>query len=197
MSPLNQTSSSIPHLCWYKAQLVWDKVTRIEIVTLGTLGLWLVILLLINRPLSTEITDLKRRLQHAQVTQAKAATSQLIIKSAVPLPLEESLPEAFIKFLPQVSKQKEQLILFHQLADKSGLSLSNIQYKNEVIKTIPIQQLLLQLKLEGKESALRLFLHTILNNIPNLGINNITLEKAANQQESANISLAISLYYHQ
>lgn len=185
------TGRSLPHpgagawLRWQLARL-WSRVTLPELLAASAGAFWLGLAFHVNAPLRAELDRQARQLREHAVQPPRGA-----------LPAQGGAGTAIESFFPGPEHREEQLVRLHALLDKHGLSHARITYQTEPVRHLPLQRVTLHLDINGGYRMQREFMREMLATLPNLALEEITLEKADGQGEGMTSLMGVSLYYHQ
>ncbi len=168
----------------------------IEISAIALIFFWFGNIFYVTQPLRNELKVLKSYADNIVEVRHVEPNPQTNSHKVPPgSPPINTLRESFLGFLPSAQKSKDQIKLLHNEIQQSGLIMNKIDYQYEANKSLPVDTLLMQLNMEGKQDNFDFFLHAILKAFPNLAINSVALERVADQQDTNIISFKISLYY--
>lgn len=173
-------------------QLFLNEITPATIFAIGAATLWLGILQYINLPLKDNTEQLSQQLVKTtnENSSGKVQISELTTKK------KTSVKEQFLAFLPTQTNKTQQLKLLHSLASNNQVELNTITYSKRNLIELPVSIENLDIVIKGNQYSIRAFIHHLLKQLPNLAIEQITIEHHhdLNRTDMA-ATLKASMYY--
>lgn len=167
----------------------WAALGTLELLTLALMALWLGLNWQVNLPLRAEVALLSAKVQALRLTHVAATQPASAKKTGV------DLRAGFMAFLPADGQREGQLAKLHQLSDRYSLHLARVDYRIETVNALSVQRVSLRLSIQGGYTMQRKFIRALLEALPNLALERITMEKTAGIPDSMSTLLDASLYY--
>lgn len=164
----------------------WAALGPRELVAIAAVALWWGLHAQVTEPLTRQVQTVAARVQdlrsrHAAQQHAVARVSQ---------------GRAELRdFLPSASSRDAQLLKLHQLASRQGLVVERIAFQSERLSAVAVTRLTLHLDVQGTYAAQRRALHAFLEELPNLAVDRVTLERSAEMGDAMSARWDASLYY--
>lgn len=166
----------------------WAALGVPELVALALLLLWAGLQVAVLAPLHAQSLR-----QAAQLETLQQAAQQTTRKGSQRQPVP-NLRRDFLAFLLADGERERQLVKLHDLANHHHLQFSRAEYHSEPVADVPVTRMNVRLELQGAYADQRRFLHEAMDQLPNLAVSRLSLEKAGSG-DSLGTVLEASLFY--
>lgn len=189
MNPIPLRFPEIRNRLRWQLAKAWAALGMLELFALALMALWFGLSWQVNLPLREETVLLSAKVQAQRLAHDAAAQSISAQKTGT------DLSAGLMDFLPDDGQRERQLAKLHQLSDRYSLQLTRVDYRIETVDALSVQRASLRLNIQGGYAMQRKFIRALLEALPNLALERITLEKTAGIPDSMNTLLDASLYY--
>lgn len=160
-----------------------------HLTVIGFLSFWALVTATINYPLYVETRQLTSQFSTYSVPNMKDPGPTAHERNT------RDIAKEFVASLPVSESYPVQLRALAQLADKTAVVVTRVDYRYEDIPALSVRKLTLHLELRGGEAQQRRLLQTALNTFPNLSVVRLSYTKGTDPGSNVEEKLDINLYY--